>query len=351
MLFLSPFLALCENINMPLHKLILKTIVTALLCYFPIQSNLAQKKIKVMITSTADQTQQPCYVILPRGYEKSDNVDKIPLLISLHSWSAGLEQAKPVLEKQAEKLGWIYVFPHFRGPNQTPAACGSELAQQDILDAVAWAKQNYRVDHSRVYLTGASGGGHMTMLMVSRHPKIWTAASAWVGISDLTQWYAVHEKSRYGDMMRKSCGGAPGDSAIVDAQYRQRSPLPFLKNSKQVPLDIAAGIHDGHTGSVPISHSLLAFNEIAKATGDRLITANEMKQLSIPQGRLANPLPVDREQDAALGRDIYLRRYAGQSRVTIFEGGHEGISVAAIDWLKRFHRLDDGSIYNESKQK
>ena len=195
MLFLSPFLALCENINMPLHKLILKTIVTALLCYFPIQSNLAQKKIKVMITSTVDQTQQPCYVILPRGYEKSDNVDKIPLLISLHSWSAGLEQAKPVLEKQAEKLGWIYVFPHFRGPNQTPAACGSELAQQDILDAVAWAKQNYRVDHSRVYLTGASGGGHMTMLMVSRHPKIWTAASAWVGISDLTQWYTVHEKS------------------------------------------------------------------------------------------------------------------------------------------------------------
>ena len=151
--------------------------------------------------------------------------------------------------------------------------------------------------------------------------------------------------------MRKSCGGAPGDSAIVDAQYRQRSPLPFLKNSKQVPLDIAAGIQDGHTGSVPISHSLLAFNEIATATGDRLITANEMKQLSTPQGRLENPLPLDQEQDAAWGREIYLRRYAGQSRVTIFEGGHEGITAAAIDWLQRFHRLENGSIYDGSKQK
>ncbi|MGY8733966.1 MAG: hypothetical protein ACKVK0_17680, partial [Pirellulales bacterium] len=107
---------------MPLNKLILKTIFTALLCYFPIQSNLAQNKTKVLITSTADQTQQPCYVILPRGYEKSNDTDKIPLLISLHSWSAGLEQVKPELEKQAAKLGWIYVFPHFRGPNQTPAA-------------------------------------------------------------------------------------------------------------------------------------------------------------------------------------------------------------------------------------
>jgi poly(3-hydroxybutyrate) depolymerase len=336
---------------MPLNKLILKTIFTALLCYFPIQSNLAQNKTKVLITSTADQTQQPCYVILPRGYEKSNDTDKIPLLISLHSWSAGLEQAKPELEKQAAKLGWIYVFPHFRGPNQTPAACGSELAQQDILDAVMWAKQNYRVDHSRIYLTGASGGGHMTMLMVSRHPEVWTAASAWVGISDLTQWHALHEKSRYGAMLRKSCGGAPGDNAKVDAQFRQRSPLPFLKNSSKVPLDLAAGIHDGHTGSVPISHSLLAFNEIATATGDRLITANEITQLSIPQGRLANPLPLDQEKDAALGREIYLRRYAGQSRVTIFEGGHEGIASAAIDWLKRFHRLEDGRIYDESKQK
>ena len=351
MLILSPFFELVEITNMPLYKLILKTIFTALLCYFPIQNNLAQKKTKVMITSTVDQTEQPCYVILPRGYEKTNNTDKIPLLISLHSWSAGLEQAKPELEKQATQLGWIYLFPHFRGPNQTPAACGSELAQQDILDAVTWAKQTYRVDHSRIYLTGASGGGHMTMLMVSRHPEVWTAASAWVGISDLALWHALHEKSKYGTMLRKSCGGAPGDSAKVDAQYRQRSPLPFLKNSSKVPLDIAAGIHDGHTGSVPISHSLLAFNEIAKATGDRLITANEMKQLSIPQGRLEHPLPLDQEHDKALGRKIYLRRYAGQSRVTIFEGGHEGVTAAALDWLKRFHRLEDGSIEDGSQQK
>jgi len=82
-----------------------------------------------------------------------------------------------------------------------------------------------------------------------------------------------------------------------------------------------------------------------------LITTNEMKQLSIPQGRLENPLPLDQEYDAALGRKIYLRRYAGQSRVTIFEGGHEGITAAAIDWLKRFHRLEDGSIYDGSTQR
>lgn len=39
---------------------------------------------------------------------------------------------------------------------------------QDILAAVAWAQDNDPVDPQRVYLTGASGGGHMTLLMVRR---------------------------------------------------------------------------------------------------------------------------------------------------------------------------------------
>ena len=309
---------------------------------------LAGEKTKVEIRSSLDGSQQPCYVILPRSYSGRDT--RVPLLVSLHSWSAGLEQARPEMEKQVEKLGWIYLYPHFRGPNQNPQACGSLLAQQDILDAVIWAKQHYRIDHSRVYLTGVSGGGHMTMLMAGRHPDVWTAASAWVGISDLEKWHARHKQSRYGDMMRKSCGGAPGTNAKIDAQYKARSPIGFLHRAAKLPVDIAAGIHDGHIGSVPISHSLLAFNQIASATDDPLISTLEIKQLSTPTGRLSHPKPSDQKPDAVLGRDIYLRRYAGASRVTIFEGGHEGNTAAALDWLKRFRRLEDGRIIDESKK-
>ena len=42
-----------------------------------------------------------------------------------------------------------------------------------------------------------------------------------------------------------------------------------------------------------------------------------------PKGRLSSPLDSDQVKDKALGRMIYLRRFAAQSRVTIFEGGHE----------------------------
>ena len=137
----------------------------------------------------------------------------------------------------------------------------------------------------------------------------------------------------------------------VDRQYKERSPIHFLANSKRVPLDIAAGIHDGHTGSVPISHSLEAFNVIAKSVNAEPVSDQEIQQLSLPQGRLKAPLISDQIVDSSLGRDIHLRRYASQSRVTIFEGGHEGIAAAAFNWLARFYtnRAGNNVQVDESK--
>lgn len=297
-----------------------------------------QERTKVLIESTFDQSQQPCYVILPHGYQPGGK--PVPLLVSLHSWSAGVEQRNLPLEKLSAERGWIYLFPHFRGPNQHPDACGSLKAQQDILDAVAWAKQQYAIDARRIYLTGVSGGGHMTMLMAGRHPEVWAAASAWVGISDLAAWHKKHAAGRYGEMMRKSCGGPPGLNAEVDRQYRDRSPLTHLHRATKLPLDIAAGIHDGHTGSVPIRQSLEAFNTIATALKEQPVSQAEIEQLSRRNGRLAKPLASDQVRDPSLGREIHLRRQAGNSRVTIFEGGHEGVASAAVDWLSRHAKQD-----------
>jgi hypothetical protein len=300
--------------------------------FLPLVASLhAGERIKVHIVSSVDQTQQPCYVIVPTRLEQDG--EPIPLLVSLHSWSGDVEQRKKTLESLADQRGWIYLFPHFRGPNNHPDACGSLKAQQDILDAVAWARRTYSIDARRIYLHGASGGGHMTMLMAGRHPDVWAAASAWVGISDLAAWHRKHTRGRYGLMLRQCCGGAPGDSEEVDHQYRERSPVTHLHRAKNVPLDIAAGIHDGHTGSVPIRHSLDAFNSIAKAVGTALVSEDEMLQLGRPDGRLQDPRPSDQVRDASFGRAIYLRRTAGRARVTIFEGGHECIPTAAVAWL------------------
>jgi pimeloyl-ACP methyl ester carboxylesterase len=292
----------------------------------------ASERSKIWIKSSLDGTAQPSYLILPEGFDPHGK--PVPLLVSLHSWSRDLEYRSWRMEQSADERGWIYLFPNFRGPNQHPDACGSLKAQQDILDAVAWVKARYPVDADRVYLAGASGGGHMTLLMAGRHPEVWAAASAYVGISDLASWHKRHADGRYGKMMRLSCGGAPGDSPQVDREYRARSPLTHLQRAVRVALDINTGIHDGHTGSVPIRHSLDAFNVIARAGGHEPIREEEITQLSRRNGRLEKPLEGDLAEDAAYGRRIYLRRYAGPARVTVFEGGHEFLPDAAVAWLE-----------------
>ncbi|MFH1920202.1 MAG: prolyl oligopeptidase family serine peptidase, partial [Planctomycetota bacterium] len=296
-------------------------------------SSATGRREKVFVPSSIDATEQPCYVILPEGFDREGPA--APLLVALHTWSGNVEQRDLKMEAEAEQRGWIYLWPHFRGPNNAPEACGSEKAQRDILDAVDWVLERYPVDKRRIYLTGASGGGHMTMLMAGRYPDRWTAASAWVGISDLAAWHARHAETRYGEMVRNSCGGAPGESASVDEEYRVRSPKTWMHQAVDLPLDLAAGVHDGHKGSVPIRHSLEAFNLVAAAQGLPGVTEEEIAQLSRPDGRLDNPRPGDKEEDPTFGRAIHLRRTAGQARVTIFEGGHEGIAQAAAEWLGR----------------
>ena len=113
-----------------------------------------------------------------------------------------------------------------------------------------------------------------------------------------------------------------------------RSPLTFLAAAKDVAIDIAAGIHDGHTGSVPIRHSIDAFNEISLAGGNEAVSEQEIQQLLRRDGRLQSPKPHDLGFDKSFGRNHYLRRHGGNARLTIFEGGHEGIATAVMAWFE-----------------
>jgi acetyl esterase/lipase len=296
----------------------------------PAQGNPARTLIHV--TSSIDGSSQPSYVLLPPSLPAGKGA---PLVVLLHSWSYGLEQRELDLEEDAARRGWILVVPDFRGRNDHPEACGSTLAQQDVLDAVQWVRDHQAVDSTRIYVAGNSGGGYMTMLMVERAPQLWAAASAWVGISDLTVWYHSHPADDYGAMMRKCLGGAPGRSVAVAKEYRGRSPLARLGGVAAVPIDLAAGRHDT---TVPIVHSLWAFNALARAGGGEVISAAEIAQLSGPGAALRHPTVADTATDQAFGRAIFLRRTVGASRITIFEGGHEWLPPVALAWLAEHHK-------------
>ena len=102
-------------------------------------------------------------------------------------------------------------------------------------------------------------------------------------------------------------------------------------------LDINAGITDGHNGSVPISHSLEAFNVLA-APKDLLtaeVIAEFVKTATVPK-----TLSGQASEDVSYGKKAVLfRRQSSATRVTIFQGGHEIIPGAALQWLAKQKRM------------
>lgn len=285
----------------------------------------AVKEIRYL--SRADNTEQPALFYAPPQRKPQ------PLLVALHSWSSDYKQDTGVeYARWCLAQNWALIHPNFRGPNQRPEATGSELVLQDVLSAIEYARKHAVVDESRVYLMGVSGGGHLALLLAGRAPEVWAGVSAWVPITDLPAWYQESKLAgrRYADDIVKSCGGVPEPGTAAEKECVKRSPLTYLKNAQQVPLDINAGIHDGHTGSVPISHALRAFNLLA-AKGEQ-ISEDDMRAFVSTQK--VPPALATSQRDLAYGeKPVLFRRQSNRARLTIFEGGHEAIYAAGLGWL------------------
>lgn len=284
---------------------------------------------KVTITSAMDGSEQPALFYVPPEAAAGRNGTPIPLLVHLHTWSTTYTHYN-----EEPPAHWALIAPDFRGPNTRPQACASKAAIQDVLDAVEFAEQNARIDESRIYLAGWSGGGHMALMMAAKAPEVWAGVSAWVPVSDLAAWHA-RPASQYTKHLEMVCGGPPGTPA-ADAEYKARSPIHFLPAARGVPIDINAGIYDGHQGSVPISQSLHAFNVLAEANGykSRQISNADI-QFMTREAKVPPALAGETEKDPERRRAVLFRRVAGPARITLFDGKHEAEGNAAWRWLGR----------------
>lgn len=290
---------------------------------------------EVRITSSMDGSSQPSLLWAPERAKS----EPTPLFIWLHSWSFNNRQPECLeYQKQAVQRDWIFVLPNFRGRNDNPQAGGSELARGDIIDVLDYVEREYHVDKSRVYLGGGSGGGHMALLMAGYHPNRFSAVSAWVPITDLADWYRFHSRpggaERYAKGVLAVCGGPPGTSPAVDAEYRARSPIYQLDGVNDLHLDLVHGVRDT---SVPFAHSLDVYNRLAAIRGEEQISDAEIEELKQTR-HLAHPRESDVARDPSLDYEVLLRRHAGSIRVTIFSGGHVGDPKACCSWLAEQQR-------------
>jgi hypothetical protein len=280
---------------------------------------------EITYPTSADNTRQPAMFYDPGGKEPR------PLLVALHTWSWTYKgKYNQYGGRWCVKNRWVFIYPNFRGPNNRPEATGSELVVKDIISAVEYARKNAKVDETRIYLVGCSGGGYTSLLMAGRAPDIWAGVSAWVPISDLIEWHRDGKEGRggYWQAIEKSCGGNPMTDKKAKVEAVKRSPVTYLKNAKNVPIDIYGGINDR---TVPCTHSLRAFNAVADEK-DRL----SEEEIRYFLEKHAVPPKLKKTCTAPGWKDgeILFRRTSGKVRVTIFNGGHSMDTGKALTWMK-----------------
>lgn len=282
----------------------------------------------IHIGSSADGTRQPCLFV------PCDTGEPRPLLVYLHPWRHGYDTDSRRWQQEAHARNWHFIAPHFRGPNKRPEACASRLARQDVIDAVDFVRARCGVDERRIYVAGVSGGAHMALIMAADAPDLWAAVTAWCPVTDLAAFYreCVAQNAKVYRHIAKCCGGAPGSSPQVDRELRYRSPVHHMVKAKNVAIDINHGIRDGRPRGIGVQHSVWAFNALAAVLDGRGVDDSELADL-----QNVDPPPVG-GTDPVYGRAIYLRRTAGPSRLTIFDGGHEDLPAAGCAWLDAHER-------------
>ena len=172
---------------------------------------------EILIRSTLDGTLQPSLFYRAKGSGR-------PLLVGLHTWSYDrFNQIKKMLPF-AEKFDFNLLLPEFRGANldtnpHSSLACGSENAKRDIKDAVVYVVKNENVDKDNIFLLGASGGGHMALLMAGYCPEYFKAIGAFVPITDLKKW--TEQNENYKKHVLACCESS-------DSEMLLRSPINYI---------------------------------------------------------------------------------------------------------------------------
>ncbi|MFN8324038.1 MAG: PHB depolymerase family esterase [Chitinophagales bacterium] len=164
---------------------IIPPVITLLLCY-PV---LFAQKIERVNSFGENPGNLKMYLYQPNGLDDKKN---IPLIVVLHGClqNAGIVAKQSGWNKLADQFGFMVLYPQQRMLNN-PMKCfcwyqrsdlekgkGENYSIKQMIEAV---KRSYRIDSSRVFVTGLSAGAAMAVTMMADYPETFNAGAVFAG--------------------------------------------------------------------------------------------------------------------------------------------------------------------------
>jgi dipeptidyl aminopeptidase/acylaminoacyl peptidase len=164
--------------------------------------------------------------------------------------------------------GYFVIAPNYRGSTGQGKEFedanrfdmgGGDL--EDVIAAAGWIKKTGFIDPKKVAVMGASYGGYLTMMAVTKAPELWAAG---VPIVPFVNWFTAMENEdpalRQADMITM------GDPVKNKALFEDRSPINFVDRIK-APLLLLAGGNDPrcpHTEAEQVASAVKKRNGIVE---------------------------------------------------------------------------------------
>jgi dipeptidyl aminopeptidase/acylaminoacyl peptidase len=229
-----------------------------------------------------DGLQIPTNVYVPKG-----PTQKRPVIVNVHGGPAG---NAPIGYDPINRFylgqGFAVVEPNMRG--STGFGRSYEMADnkekrgdvlKDLERVNAWVKQQPWCDPDRVVIFGASYGGYVTLLALTRQPKLWRAGVDLFGIADLPTFMKVTDQA-IKSLFVTEFGDPDKDAELLKAW----SPLKDAGNIA-VPLFVYAGANDPRVPR-PQSDAIVKAAREHKVAVEYMIAANEGHSLSARQTQI-----------------------------------------------------------------
>jgi dipeptidyl aminopeptidase/acylaminoacyl peptidase len=141
--------------------------------------------------------------------------------------------------------GYFVIAPNYRGSTgygkEFMEANRFDMGGGDLEDVIAtaeWIKKTGFIDPQKLIAMGASYGGYLTMMAVTKAPELWAAG---VPIVPFVNWFTEMENED--PELREADLATMGDPVKNKQLFIDRSPINFIDRIK-APLLLLAGGHD-----------------------------------------------------------------------------------------------------------
>jgi acetyl esterase/lipase len=205
-----------------------------------------------------------------------------PAIVFIHGggWHAGSRQGYVGKIQEAARRGYVAVTITYRlmqfdqSKKETTTARTIFPAQiHDAKAAVRWLRTNaekYKIDENRIGVTGASAGGHLSLLVgltdpesnlegESGNPDESSRVQAVVNVFGPTDMASCYEASSVAWIFRLFLGGTPAESAAL---YKSSSPTTYVTKDDPPVLTL----HGDRDALVPVQQAEL-LDKTMKAAG------------------------------------------------------------------------------------